>query len=212
MASSWPLVSSPSRFERSSVRGGVLLTEVPAAVSSGLGAAAGAGSGGAPPGGATSLEELEQQMDPTVELGRLVDEGALEEAFTKALGLSSVEMVTCGSKAEPTRESVWASPCPLSQGVLLSLMQQLSCDLEEEPQLKLAWIRDACLAVDLSDPMFSQHIRPILEAVFNGLHETATAPRHHPPSSLISGCASVSLPHHRVQIITNFGMIKIIKK
>lgn len=69
-----------------------------------------------------------------------------------------------------------ASPAPLSQGVLLTLMQQLSSDLDEEPQLKLAWIRDACLAVDPSDPTLSQHMRPILESVFNGLHEAATAP------------------------------------
>ena len=55
-------------------------------------------------------------------------------------------------------------------------MQQLSCDLDEEPTLKLGWIRDACLAVDPSDPQLSAHMRPILESVFNGLHESATAP------------------------------------
>jgi enhancer of mRNA-decapping protein 4 len=171
-----PLVSS-LRAASAEVRSAaeILLTEIPAAVAAG-GGGSGEGGGG-PMGGATSLEELEQQMDPTLELGRLVDEGSLEEAFTKALGLSSVEMVTwvC-SKVEPTRETVFdTSPAPLSQGVLLSLMQQLSCDLADEPQLKLAWIRDACLAVDPSDPMLSQHMRPILESVFNGLHEAATS-------------------------------------
>ena len=44
------------------------------------------------------VEELEAAMDPTVELGRLVDEGNYEEAFQKALGMASVETVTwrCG--------------------------------------------------------------------------------------------------------------------
>lgn len=165
-----PLVSS-LRSASAEVRAAaeILLTDFPAA-------AAVASPG--PPGGGTSLEALEQQMDPTVELGKLVDEGALEEAFTKALGLSSVETVTwvC-SKAEPVRETVFgASPPPLSQGVMLSLMQQLSSDLDDEPHLKLAWIRDTCLAVDPSDAMLSQHMRPIFESVFNGLHEAATAP------------------------------------
>jgi len=108
----------------------------------------------------------------------LVDNGAIEEAFTKALGLSSVELVSwvC-SKVEPNRDNIFAaSPAPLSQGVLLSLMQQLSCDLSEEAPLKLAWIRDACLAVDPSDQMLSHHMRPILESVFTGLHEASTSP------------------------------------
>jgi enhancer of mRNA-decapping protein 4 len=48
------------------------------------------------------------------------------------MGLSSVELVTwvC-TRAEPNREALFgASPCPLSQGVLLSLMQQLASDLQ----------------------------------------------------------------------------------
>jgi enhancer of mRNA-decapping protein 4 len=148
----------------------ILLTDVPAA----------AGASSAPPASAqpTSLADLESSMDPTIELGRLVDEGQLEDAFTKALGLSSVEMVTwvCG-KVEPAREAIFGqSPAPLSQGVLLSLMQQLSCDLDEEPTLKLAWIRDSCLAIDPSDAMLSAHMRPILESVFGGLHEASQSP------------------------------------
>jgi enhancer of mRNA-decapping protein 4 len=166
-----PLVSS-LRAASNEVRSAaeILLTDVPAA----------AGASSAPPASAqpTSLADLESSMDPTIELGRLVDEGQLEDAFTKALGLSSVEMVTwvCG-KVEPAREAIFGqSPAPLSQGVLLSLMQQLSCDLDEEPTLKLAWIRDSCLAIDPSDAMLSAHMRPILESVFGGLHEASQSP------------------------------------
>ena len=56
---------------------------------------------------------------------------------------------------------------------LLSLAQQLSSDLEDDAPLKLAWIRDACLAVDPSDPQLAAHVRPILEVVMSGLHECA---------------------------------------
>ena len=35
---------------------------------------------------------------------------------------------------------------------------------------------DAALAIDPSDAALAQHMRPILEAVFAGLHECATAP------------------------------------
>lgn len=165
-----PLVSS-LRAASNEVRSAaeLLLTEVPMALAG--------GASGAPPTTATSLEELESQMDPTAELERLVDDGQIEEAFTKALGLSSVEMVTwvC-SKLDDRREAVFSS-ATLSQGVLLSLMQQLSSDLEEESHLKLAWIRDSCLMVDPSDSMLSQHMRPILEAVFNSLTQAASNPQ-----------------------------------
>jgi len=129
-------------------------------------------------GGSSSLAELESRMDPTVALGAAVDAGDFEGAFTKALGLSSVDLVawTC-SRAEARREAIFSSaPVALSQGVLLSLAQQLSSDLEEEPELKIAWIRDAALAIDPSDAALAAHMRPILEAVFAGLHACATAP------------------------------------
>ena len=79
-------------------------------------------------------------MDPTVELGRMVEAGDLEGAFTKALGMSSVETVawTCGA-AEDQREAAFGGSAPaLSQGVLLSLAQQLSSDLEDDAPLAAA--------------------------------------------------------------------------
>ena len=126
-------------------------------------------------GGSSSLAELESRMDPTVALGAAVDAGDFEGAFTKALGLSSVDLVawTC-SRAEARREAIFSSaPVALSQGGC-SRWRSSSSDLEEEPELKIAWIRDAALAIDLSDAALAAHMRPILEAVF-ALHA------RHPP-------------------------------
>ena len=124
---------------------------------------------------ATSLEAIEAQMDPTIELGRLVDEGNFEGAFQKALGMASVEMVTwtCG-QCEPARDDIFGSvPVPLSQTVLLSLMQQLSSDLDTDASLKMQWIQAACLAMDPSDASLAQALPVILGAVFDSLTETA---------------------------------------
>ncbi len=41
-----------------------------------------------------SLQHLEESLDPTIELTRLVSEGKLEEAFNKALSLSDVAIVS----------------------------------------------------------------------------------------------------------------------
>jgi hypothetical protein len=69
-----------------------------------------------------------------------------EEAFNYALSLENVDTVAwlCG-QLEPGMLA--EEPCPLSQGVLLALLQQLGFDLSKDPLPKLAWIRDAALAL-----------------------------------------------------------------
>jgi enhancer of mRNA-decapping protein 4 len=89
--------------------------------------------------------------------------------------MASVEMVTwtCG-RCEPARDDIFGSvPVPLSQTVLLSLMQQLSSDLDTDASLKLQWIQAACLAMDPSDASLAQALPVILGAVFDSLTETA---------------------------------------
>ena len=173
-AEATPLISS-LRLASSEVRGAAEALLTMESIPNGGGSKTGLG---AKTVQATSLEELEATMDPTIELGRLVDEGKYEEAFQKALGMSSVDTVTwmCG-RCEPVRDEIFgAVPVPLSQTVLLSLMQQLSSDLDDEPSLKLQWIQAACLAMDPSDQSLAQALPVILGAVFDSLTETAQAP------------------------------------
>lgn len=70
-------------------------------------------------------------------------------------------------------------PCPLSQMVLLSLVQQLAAGLESSSPpagggsaaagkalgTQLAWIREAAMLINPRDPVLSQHFRPVLEQV-----------------------------------------------
>ena len=111
-------VGPPSASLRAAAGEVRVAAEILAAGDVAAGAGAGAGAGGAGAGAPSSLAELESQMDPTVELGAMVDAGDLEGAFTKALGMSSVETVAwvCG-RAEPRREEIFgASPAGLSRG------------------------------------------------------------------------------------------------
>lgn len=128
---------------------------------------------------ALSLAELEAQQDPTVQLQQLVARGALEEAFTKALSLSHVETVIWLCKTAGVRE-VLAAPGKLSQGVLLSLAQQLGCDLGRAVDMrdKLDWIQDLCLVLDTGDALLAPHMRPILSQLLANLQQAeAAAPR-----------------------------------
>lgn len=58
------------------------------------------------------------------------------------------------------------NPLPLSQGVLLSLLQQLACDMSKETSRKLTWMREVLSAINPADSMIVVHVRPIFEQVY----------------------------------------------
>lgn len=62
-----------------------------------------------------------------------------------------------------------ATPLPLSQGVLLSLVQQLGCDLRQDTAHKLEWIREGALALNPMDPVVAPHMRPFLAQLYQNL-------------------------------------------
>uniref|UniRef100_A0A7N0VL38 Enhancer of mRNA-decapping protein 4 C-terminal domain-containing protein n=1 Tax=Kalanchoe fedtschenkoi TaxID=63787 RepID=A0A7N0VL38_KALFE len=69
-----------------------------------------------------------------------------------------------------------ATPVPLSQGVLLSLLQQLACDIHADTPRKLTWMTDVAVAIVPTDPMIAMHVRPILEQVYQILSHHRTLP------------------------------------
>lgn len=117
-----------------------------------------------------SLQHLEESLDPTIELSRLLKEGKLEEAFNKALSLSDVAVVSWLCMQLDEAHLFSTVPLPLSQGVLLSLVQQLGCDLGKDTARKLSWIREAALALNPDDPLLAPHMRPFLQQLYQNLH------------------------------------------
>ncbi|XP_051135096.1 enhancer of mRNA-decapping protein 4-like [Andrographis paniculata] len=111
-------------------------------------------------------EKLEAPLDPTKELSRLVAERKYEEAFTSALQRSDVSIVSwlCAQVDLPGILSM--NPLPLSQGVLLSLLQQLACDIGKDTPRKLAWMMEILSAINPADSMIVMHVRPIFEQVY----------------------------------------------
>ncbi|XP_047938142.1 enhancer of mRNA-decapping protein 4-like [Salvia hispanica] len=121
-------------------------------------------------------EKLELPPDPTKELSRLIAERKYEEAFTAALQMSDVNIVSwlCSQVDLPGICSV--NPLPLSQGVLLSLLQQLACDISNETPRKLTWMREVMTAINPTDPMIAVHVRPIFEQVYQILNHQRNLP------------------------------------
>ena len=64
-----------------------------------------------------------------------------------------------------------ASPTSMGQEVILSLAQQLGCDLHRDPSAKAVWIRDAVLALNCSDPVLMPHIQVVLADLYAQLEQ-----------------------------------------
>ncbi|PIN09335.1 WD40 repeat nuclear protein [Handroanthus impetiginosus] len=121
-------------------------------------------------------DKLEVPLDPTKELSRLIADRKYEEAFTGALQRSDVTIVSwlCSQVDLPGILSM--NPLPLSQGVLLSLLQQLACDISKETPRKLMWMREVLSAINPTDPMIVVHVRPIFEQVYQILNHHRNLP------------------------------------
>eukprot|EP00854_Cymbomonas_tetramitiformis_P020321 gene20321-24335_t len=132
-----------------------------------------------PPGGpsfeameaqAVSLEQLESKLDPTIQIQKLLQEQQYEQAFNKALTLSDVTVVAWLIAQLKAEDIFSMTPPPLSQGVLLSLVQQVSCAISTNEDLsedKLEWLQQSVLALDPHDALLAPHMKPILQQLFD---------------------------------------------
>ncbi|KAL9230062.1 hypothetical protein vseg_005455 [Gypsophila vaccaria] len=121
-------------------------------------------------------ETVDQPLDPTTELSRLISEHKYEEAFTSALQRSDVSIVSWLCSQVDLQRMLSVVPLPLSQGVLLSLLQQLACDISKDTTRKLAWMMDVASCIVPNDPMIAVHARPILEQVYQILNHQRSFP------------------------------------
>ncbi|KAI7731192.1 hypothetical protein M8C21_030263, partial [Ambrosia artemisiifolia] len=121
-------------------------------------------------------EKIEAPLDPTKELSRLVYEHKYEEAFTSALQRSDVWIVSWLCTQVDLQGLLASNPLPLSQGVLLSLLQQLACDIGNDTAKKLGWMMDVVVAIKPSDGLIAMHVRPIFDQVYSILNHQSSVP------------------------------------
>jgi enhancer of mRNA-decapping protein 4 len=116
------------------------------------------------------LRRVEESLDPTIELNRLLRGGMLEEAFNKALTAGDLQIVFWLCHQLDPVALLSADPPPVSQGVLLSLVQQLSSDLSKNTGDKLRWIKEATLVLNPRDPVIGPHMHSFLELAYQNCH------------------------------------------
>ncbi|KAG6481784.1 hypothetical protein ZIOFF_058405 [Zingiber officinale] len=141
---------------------------------------------------ALSVQQIEAPMDPKTELSRLISEHKYEEAFTLALQRSDVSIVSwlcmqisrclvmqtlSSSVFQVDLHAICCTvPPPLSQGVLLALLQQLACDISNETLRKISWITDVAVQINPADPTITSYVRPIFEQVYSILAHQRSLP------------------------------------
>lgn len=140
---------------------------------------------------AALLGKVEQPFDPTKELSRLISERKYVEAFITALQRSDVSIVSWLCSQVDLPGILAMVPTPLSQGVLLSLLQQLSCDIGKDTPRKLAWMTEVAAAINPSDPAIALHVRPIFEQVYQILNQL-----HSLPTTTTAELSSIRIAMH----------------
>ncbi|XP_062477153.1 enhancer of mRNA-decapping protein 4 [Pezoporus occidentalis] len=96
---------------------------------------------------------------------QLLQQGRLNQAFQQALTAADLNLVLYVCETVDTEQVFGQHPCPLTQPVLLSLIQQLSSDLGTRTELKLNYLEEAVMHLDHSDPITRDHMGSVMNQV-----------------------------------------------
>uniref|UniRef100_A0A8D0B2I2 Enhancer of mRNA-decapping protein 4 n=1 Tax=Sander lucioperca TaxID=283035 RepID=A0A8D0B2I2_SANLU len=96
---------------------------------------------------------------------QLLQQGQLNQAFQQALSATDLNLVLYVCETIDSQQVFGQHPCPLSQPVLLSLIQQLSSNLTTRSELKISYLEDAVMNLDHSDPLTRDHMSSVLAQV-----------------------------------------------
>ncbi|KAM4722732.1 enhancer of mRNA-decapping protein 4-like [Rhinophrynus dorsalis] len=96
---------------------------------------------------------------------QLMQQGHLNQAFQQALTASDLNMILYVCETVDPQQVFGQHPCPLTQPVLLSLIQQLSFDLGTHTELKFNYLEEAVMHLDHSDPVTRDHMGTVMNQV-----------------------------------------------
>uniref|UniRef100_A0A7M4FDP8 Enhancer of mRNA-decapping protein 4 n=1 Tax=Crocodylus porosus TaxID=8502 RepID=A0A7M4FDP8_CROPO len=109
---------------------------------------------------------------------QLLQQGHLNQAFQQALTAADLNLVLYVCETVDPQQVFGQHPCPLSQPVLLSLIQQLSSDLGTRTELKLSYLEEAVMHLDHSDPITRDHMGSVMSQVRQKLFQFLQAEPH----------------------------------
>ncbi|XP_075393868.1 enhancer of mRNA-decapping protein 4 isoform X2 [Tenrec ecaudatus] len=132
---------------------------------------------------------------------QLLQQGHLNQAFQQALTAADLNLVLYVCETVDPAQVFGQPPCPLSQPVLLSLIQQLASDLGTRTDLKLSYLEEAVMHLDHSDPITRDHMGSVMAQVRQKLFQFLQAEPHNSLSKaarrlnlMLHGLVAPSLP------------------
>jgi enhancer of mRNA-decapping protein 4 len=129
---------------------------------------------------ARAMEERARKQE---EIQRLVQSQELNRAFEAALSTSDLSLVLYLCQQVTPEDVFDTTPCPLSQPVLLSLVQQLSVELSEHVDLKLRFLEASVLGLDVNNDITKSHMTQVLRTLTQQLAGAEQANRSVPNSA-----------------------------
>eukprot|EP01102_Stenamoeba_stenopodia_P012239 TRINITY_DN3838_c0_g1_i1.p1 TRINITY_DN3838_c0_g1~~TRINITY_DN3838_c0_g1_i1.p1 ORF type:complete len:401 (+),score=85.65 TRINITY_DN3838_c0_g1_i1:594-1796(+) len=126
------------------------------------------------------------------EVQRSIQNDQYDDAFNRVLSTANLDSVVwlC-NQLDPVR-LFSMKPFPLRQYILLSLVQQLGYDLARDTSLKLNWLREAVINLNVNDA----ELFPSMVAVLSQLHRNCEDAQHqlfHQGGSISSGLKTLIL-------------------
>nr|XP_053645484.1 enhancer of mRNA-decapping protein 4-like [Cherax quadricarinatus] len=115
----------------------------------------------------------------------LISQGQFNTAFKQALSASDLSLVVFVCERVNPQQVFNMTPCPLSQDVLLSLVNQLSHDLSTFTDLKIKYLEEAVMNLDATHPVTREHMRPVLQGFQRNLHTYLSANPNHKKVKMI---------------------------
>ena len=116
---------------------------------------------------------VEQKQDPKVEIVQHLSEKNYEDAFCKALVAQNIELVIWLCQQLNEEEFFYQEPFPVSQTVLLALLQQLGSEMKGSTKTKLSWIQKISLSFDMDffkNQGLLPQLLPVLGEVQNNIN------------------------------------------
>ncbi|RUS79455.1 hypothetical protein EGW08_012796 [Elysia chlorotica] len=112
----------------------------------------------------TSEEETNKEK-----ILRELRSGRINDAFQFALSVGNIDMVVFACESARPMDIFAQNPFPLTQPVLLSLISQLSANLDKDFDLKIKYLEDAVMFLDPSQPTSSEHIPNVVGGLLSSL-------------------------------------------
>ena len=126
----------------------------------------------ATPGGSGPAGSLTSVVSIEADIKQKLMEGKVNEAFGIALSANSLPIVVSTCEKVNPNQIFHQNPCPLSQEVLLSLIQQLAHNLESYTDLKLNYLNEAVPSLE-SNETTKQYIPSVMAGVLDQLTKFA---------------------------------------